>query len=101
MNAATTTNSKSAAVTVTENVPVSHKVRNRIAAVLAFLTCLIVASPAHATPPPSLLDGAENSFFSSISGFLTGNLLPLVFVLAAVVIGAGMLIRYGRKAVSS
>lgn len=78
----------------------SHKVRNGIVAGLAFLAALIVTTPAHAAAP-GLLNGAETSFFSSISGFLTGNLLPLVFVLAAVVIGATMLIRYGRKAVSS
>lgn len=67
-----------------------------VATVLAFLT---LSGPAYATG--GLLGGAETSFFDSIRTFLTGNLLPLVFVLAAVVIGAGMLIRYGRKAVSS
>lgn len=96
MNSTTSTIQHAAPVAV----KVSHKVRTRLVAVLAFLATLLVVTPANAAPP-SLLNGAETSFFSSISGFLTGNLLPLVFVLAAVVIGATMLIRYGRKAVSS
>lgn len=80
-------------------------VRNKIAGVFATLAALlyvVAAAPANAaTPNTDLLNGAQDSFFGSISGFLTDNLLPLVFVLAAVVIGATMLIRYGRKAVSS
>ena len=82
------------------------KIRNRVGYLFAFLAALVVVAPtaASAAPAPantSLLQGSETSFFSSIQGFLTGNLLPLVFVLAAVVIGATMLIKYGRKAVSS
>lgn len=78
---------------------ISDRVRVRLSGLFAFLAVVTTVTPAHATT--GLLGGAETSFFSSITGFLTGNLLPLVFVLAAVVIGAGMLIKYGRKAVSS
>ena len=83
------------------------RLRGKIASVLAFLAVLVVVAPtsANAAPAPApganLLGGSETSFFSTIQGYLTGSLLPLVFVLAAVVIGAGMLIKYGRKAVSS
>lgn len=74
----------------------------QIASLFAFLGAVLLGSPAHAaTTGGSLLGGAETTYFDSIKGYLTGNLLPLVFVLAAVVVGAGMLIRYGRKAVSS
>jgi len=93
--------------TVTAPVKVSlvTRLRGKIASVLAFLAVLVVVAPtsANAAPAPGtgLLGGSETSFFSTIQGYLTGSLLPLVFVLAAVVIGAGMLIKYGRKAVSS
>ena len=92
------------AVVAPVKVSVVARLRNRISSVLAFLAVLFVVAPtaANAAPAPTgLLGGSETSFFSTIQGYLTGSLLPLVFVLAAVVIGAGMLIKYGRKAVSS
>lgn len=98
MNTTTTT----APVLVAPRQSLVQRFGNKISGLFALLAVLTFSAPASASPPPpGLLNGAESSFFSSISGFLTGNLLPLVFVLAAVVIGAGMLFRYGRKAVSS
>ena len=80
-----------------------HAARNKVAGAFGVLAVLAIVTPsaANAAPAGGLLNGSETTFFSAISGFLTGNLLPLVFVLAAVVIGATMLIKYGRKAVSS
>lgn len=80
--------------------PMIQKVGNRLSALLGFLAVLTFSAPAHAATT-GLLGGAETSFFGTITSFLTANLLPLVFTLAAVVIGATMLIKYGRKAVSS
>lgn len=74
----------------------THARRNIAVIVATVLGFVGLGSPAYATT--GLLGGAETSFFNSIQGFLTGNLLPLVFVLLAVVVGAAMLIRWGRKA---
>ena len=58
-------------------------------------------------PPPSgngsisILNGSETAFFSSLSTWVSSNLLPLLFVLAAVVIAVSMLLRYGKKTVSN
>lgn len=73
--------------------------RARLAGMFAFLAVITVSTPSHAAT--GLLGGAETTLFTQLTTFLTNNLLPLVFTLAAVIIGAGLLIRYGRKAVSS
>ena len=51
--------------------------------------------------PPSDSLVPVDGFFGILTGFTTNNLLPLFFVLVAITIGVMMLIRYGKKSVSS
>lgn len=94
------------APTVTEapKVSVVARLRNRIAGVFAMLSALFVVVPsaAHATVPDTdLTGGAGDTFFTSLTDYFTGNVIGPVLVLAALMVGVGLLIAWGRKGARS
>lgn len=77
--------------------------RSRIAAVLVSIAFLLVgsATAASATPSTDLTDGAGDTFFSTITAYFTGDVLPAVLVLLALMVGVGVLIKWGKRAAKS
>ena len=81
------------------------RIRTRIGAVLATLAFIVgvpVAS-ASATAPSGtdLTDGAGDTFFSTITSYFTSDVLPAVLVLLALMVGVGVLIKWGKRAAKS
>jgi hypothetical protein len=85
-------------------ISVVTRVRRRVAVVLGTLAFVIAGGVGVAsaqTTPVDPLDGAGDSFFTDLTSYLTGTLIPAVIGLALVGIAVGMLLRWGKKAVKS
>lgn len=48
-----------------------------------------------------LTNGAGDTFFSTITSYFTANVLPKVLILLALMVGVGVLIKWGRRAAKS
>lgn len=57
-----------------------------------------VANAATPDPATDLTGGSGDTFFTSLTSYFTGHVLISVLALLALVVGAGMLIGWGRKA---
>lgn len=89
---------------VADKVSVLSRLRSRIAAIVITVAAFTVATiaPASATPPDTdLTDGAGDTFFSTITSYFTGDVLPAVLVLLALMVGVGVLIKWGKRAAKS
>lgn len=80
------------------------RMRTRIGAILATLAFMIgvpVASASATAPGTDLTNGAGDTFFSTITSYFTSDVLPAVLVLLALMVGVGVLIKWGKRAAKS
>lgn len=94
-------NSKTEVAPVEGRKGVVMRARARVASVVIVTAAFIVGSisPALATPPDTdLTNGSGDTFFSSITSYFTDHVLIAVLALLALMVGAGVLISWGRKA---
>jgi hypothetical protein len=81
-----------------------HRLRSRIAAGTLIVAALVIGavSPASAsTSSTDLTGGAGDTFFTTITAYFTGHVLPSVLVLLALMVGVGVLIKWGKRAAKS
>lgn len=81
--------------------PVS-RIRRRIAVMLFALASVFGFGAANAFAlPVDPLSGAGDTFFTTLSGYLTTTLVPAVIGLAVIGIAVSMLIKWGKKGAKS
>jgi hypothetical protein len=78
-----------------------RRTRNTVAAVLAFLTCLIAPGIASAQTPTDATDGAGASFIADLQEQFLNYVVPAALGLMVAVLGISVLVAWGRKAVKS
>lgn len=82
----------------------SHRVRNAAAATLVTLAFVIggaSSASAQTVDPADPLDGAGDGFFTTLTGYLTGSLIPAVIGLTVIGVAVAMLIKWGKKGAKS
>lgn len=86
---------------VTEKTGIVRRYRSRVAAVLAFLTCLVAPGVASATTPTDATGGAGADFIASLQAQFLNYVVPAALGLMVAVLGISVLVAWGRKAVKS
>lgn len=78
------------------------RVRNRFAAVFAFMAAMVSvpgAAFAQTDAPSDPLAGGGDGIFTQLTSYLQTHLVPAVMALAVVSIAIGLVLRWVRKAV--
>lgn len=88
---------------VTSKAGIVARLRNSIAMKLALLTTALVVVPASAASATTtdLTGGAGDTFFDTITSYFQDHVIGAVLALFALVVGVGVLMKWGRKAAKS
>lgn len=77
------------------------RLRAKVAAVLAFITCLVAPTAAFAQTPTDATGGAGSTFISNLQSQFLNYVVPAALGLMVAVLGISVLVAWGRKAVKS
>jgi hypothetical protein len=80
--------------------PIARTVTRSLAVISAVMIPTLGIGAAGATTT-DLTNGAGDTFFSTITSYFTGDVLPAVLVLLALMVGVGVLIKWGKRAAKS
>lgn len=78
-----------------------RRYRARVAALLAFVTCLVSPGIASASTPTDATGGAGANFISNLQSQFLNYVVPASLGLMVAVLGISVLVAWGRKAVKS